>query len=62
MTDTEIKANLYMLERRINQLEQKMKHTADIGAVIEVEQHLYGNIYESKRVVIKGVEKAHEST
>lgn len=31
MTDTEMKANLYSLEKRIYQLEQKMAHMADVG-------------------------------
>lgn len=30
MTDTQIKANLYALEQRIYQLEQKIKHMASI--------------------------------
>ena len=46
MTDTEIKADLYTLESRIYQLEEKINHMADIGDMIEVELHLYGDVYE----------------
>lgn len=59
MTDTEIKANLYALERRINQLEQDMKHMANVGDLVEVEWHLYGDVYERRNVVITGIAKAH---
>lgn len=61
MTDTEMKANLYALEQRIYQLEQKIKHMADVGDTVEVEWHLYGDVYETRHVAInnimKGVEK-----
>lgn len=58
MTDTELKANLYALEQRICQLEQKIDHMANVGDMVEVQSHLYGDIYESKVVVIKKVAKA----
>ena len=59
MTDTELKANLYALERRIYQLEQDMKHMANVGDLVEVEWHIYGDVYERRNVVIKGIAKAH---
>ena len=49
MTDTEIEANLYALEQRVYELEQKIKHMADVGDMVEVEQHLYGDVYEIKK-------------
>lgn len=55
MTDAEIKANLYALERRIYQLEQDMKHMAKVGDLVEVEWHLYGDVYQLREVVVKGV-------
>ena len=57
MTDTEIKANLYALEQRIYQLEQKIEHMADVGDMVEVEWHKYGEVYETRRVEIKSVLK-----
>lgn len=59
MTDTEIQANLYALEQRIYQLEQKIKHMADVGDMVEVEWHIYGDVYERREVVVKGIAKAH---
>lgn len=59
MTDTEIKANLYALEQRIYQLEQKIEHMADVGDVVEVEWHLYGDVYERREVVVEHIVKAH---
>lgn len=57
MTDTEIKANLYSLEQRIHQLEEKIKHMADVGDSVEVEWHLYGDIYQTRKVVITDIVK-----
>ena len=57
MTDTEMKTNLYLLEKRIYQLEQKIKHMADIGDMVEVEWHLYGDVYETRNVEIKSILK-----
>ena len=57
MTDTEIKANLYALEKRIYQLEQKIKHMADVGDMVEVEWHIYGDVYETRNVEIKHILK-----
>lgn len=57
MTDTEMKANLYALERRIFQLEQKIEHMADVGDMVEVEWHLYGDVYETRNVEIKSIAK-----
>lgn len=57
MTDTEIKANLYALERRIYQLEQKIAHMADVGDMVEVEWNLYGDVYETRNVEIKRILK-----
>lgn len=59
MTDTEIKANLYALEQRIYQLEQKIEHMADVGDMVEVEWHLYGDVYERREVVVERIVKAH---
>ena len=59
MTDSEIQAKLYALEQRIYQLEQKIKHMADVGDMVEVEWHLYGDVYERREVVVKGIAKAH---
>lgn len=59
MTDTEMKTNLYLLEKRIYQLEQKIKHMADVGDMVEVEWHLYGDVYERREVVVKDIAKAH---
>ena len=60
MTDTEIIANLYALESRIYQLEQDMKHMAKVGDLVEVEQYVYGDVYELKDVVIKRIIKCKE--
>ena len=57
MTDTEMKTNLYLLEKRIYQLEQKIKHMADVGDMVEVEWHLYGDVYETRNVEIKRILK-----
>lgn len=57
MTDTEIKANLYALEQRIYQLEQKIAHMADVGDMVEVEWNLYGDVYETRNVEIKRILK-----
>ena len=57
MKDTE--AKLHALERRIYQLEQDMKHMANVGDLVEVEWHLYGDVYERREVVIKDIAKAH---
>lgn len=59
MTDTEIKANLYALENRIYQLERDMKHMANVGDLVEVDIHLYGDVYERKNVVIKDIAKLY---
>ena len=58
--DTETTANLYALEQRIYQLEQKIEHMADVGDMVEVEWHLYGDVYETRNVVIRGIAKAHK--
>ena len=55
MIDTEMAANLYLLEKRIYQLEQKIEHMADVGDVVEVEWHLYGDVYETRNVEIKRI-------
>lgn len=60
MTDTEIKANLYTLEQRIYKLEQKIKHMADVGDMVQVERHLYGDVYETRNVVITHISKESE--
>lgn len=57
MTDTEMKANLQALEQRIHQLEQKIKHMADVGDMVEVEWHKYGEVYETRTVEIKRILK-----
>lgn len=57
MTDTEIKANLCSLEKRICQLEEKIEHMADVGDMVEVEWHLYGDVYETRNVEIKRILK-----
>lgn len=56
MTDTEIKANLYALERRIYQIEQDMKRTIKVGNIVDIEQHLYGDVYENNVCLVKGVQ------
>ena len=58
MTDTEIIANLYAFEQRIYQLEEKIRHMADVGDMVEVEWHLYGDVYETRNVVIKRIIKS----
>ena len=55
MTDTEIKTNLYLLEKRIVQLEEKINHMADVGDFVEVEWHKYGEVYETRIVEIKRI-------
>ena len=60
MTDIEMKANLYALEKRIYQLEQKIKHMADVGDLVEVEWKLYGDVYETREVVINRIAKGVE--
>lgn len=57
MTDTEMKANLYALEQRIYKLEQKIEHMADVGDMVEVEWHIYGDVYEIRNVEIKNILK-----
>ena len=57
MTDIEIRANLYELESRIYQLEQKIAHMADVGDMVEVEWELNGDIYETRNVEIKRILK-----
>lgn len=59
MTDTEIKTNLYLLEKRIDQLEEKINHMANVGDLVEVELHLYGDVYERRTVVIKDIAKVY---
>lgn len=59
MTDTELKANLDALEFRIHQLEQDMKHMANIGDLVEIDLHLYGDVYERRTVVIKDIAKVY---
>ena len=59
MTDTELKANLYALESRIYQLEQDMKHMANVGDLVEIDLHLYGDVYERRTVVIKDIAKVY---
>lgn len=59
MTDTELKANFYALEKRIYQLERDMRRTANIGDLVEVDIHLYGDVYERKIAVIKDIAKTH---
>ena len=59
MTDTEMIADLYALEQRIYQLEQDMKHMANVGDLVEVEWHLYGDVYERRNVVIKDIAKLY---
>ena len=62
MTDTEIKANLCSLEKRICQLEEKIEHMADVGDLVEVEWCLYGDIYETRKVVITDIVKKNGGT
>lgn len=59
MTDTELKTKLYLLEQRIYQLEQKIKNMADVGDMVEVELHKYGEVYERRNVVIKDIAKVY---
>jgi len=47
------------LEKRICQLERDMKHMANVGDLVEVELHLYGDVYERKTVVIKDIAKVY---
>ncbi len=58
--DTEMKANLYALEQRIDQLEQKIEHMAHVGDLVEVEWHVQGDIYASRHVEIKRILKKDE--
>ena len=58
--DTETKANLYALEQRIFQLEQKIEHMADIGDLVEVEWPVQGDVYASTKVEIKRILKRDE--
>ena len=60
VTEVEMKAELYALESRIYQLEQDMKHMAKVGDLVEVEQHVHGDVYELKDVVIKRIIKYKE--
>ena len=55
--DIETTAVLSALERRIYYLEQKMEHMADVGDMVEIEQHLHGNVYSIKNVEIKRIIK-----
>ena len=57
MTDTEMKANLYALEQRIFQLEQKIEHMADVGDMVEVEWHIHDDVYGVRNVEIKRILK-----
>lgn len=58
MTDIEIKTNLYALEKRICHLEEKIRHMVDVGDMVGVEQHLYGDVYETRNVMITHISKA----
>jgi hypothetical protein len=48
------------LEKRICQLEQKIKHMAEVGDTVEVECHLYGDVYEIRHVEINDIMKGEE--
>ena len=61
MTDTQLTANFYELEKRIYYLEQKIKHMADVGDLVEVEWHLYGDVYETRNVVIRRIVKKEQT-
>ena len=62
MTDVEMKANLYLLERRIYQLEQKIAHMADVGDMVEVKWNLYGDVYETRNVEIMRILKESQES
>jgi len=59
-TEVKMKERLDALESRIYQLEQDMKHMVKVGDLVEVEQHIYDDVYELKDVVIKGIIKYKE--
>jgi hypothetical protein len=54
-TEVKMKERLDALENRIHQLEQDMKHMAKVGDLVEVEWHLYGDVYQLREVVVKGI-------
>ena len=62
MTDIEMKSNLYLLERRIYQLEQKIAHMADVGDMVEVKWNLYGDVYEARNVEITRILKESQES
>ena len=39
-------------------MEEKIRHMADVGDMVEVEWHLYGDVYETRNVVIKRIIKS----
>lgn len=57
MTDALLTANFYELKERVYYLEQKIKHMADIGDLVEVEWCLHGDVYETRNVEIKRIVK-----
>lgn len=60
-TEVKMKERLDALENRIYQLEQDMKRMAKVGDLVEVEQHIYDDVYELKDVVIKRIIKYKEA-
>lgn len=61
VTEVEMKAKLDILEKRIYQLEQDMKHMVKVGDLVEIERHVYGDVYELKDVVIKRIIRNKEA-
>lgn len=60
-TEVEMKVKLDVLESRIHQLEQDMKYMAKVGDLVEIERHVYGDVYELKDVVIKRIIRNKEA-
>lgn len=48
------------LEKRLYQLEEKINHMADVGDMVEVEWHKYGEVYETRIVEIRRILKGEE--
>ena len=41
------------------QLEQKIEHMATVGDLVEIDLHLYGDVYERRIIVIKDIAKVY---
>lgn len=50
-------SDLYALEQRVRKPEEKIEKLAGVSDTIEVEQHIYGDMYEIKKLAVKDIVK-----